>query len=117
MNSDKYLISVDIKIVSLLILLCFCYCTPKKTTEEIALSPDLTVQEIENDVFLVTHRFPWAANSLLVKVAPDECILVDTPWENEATKLLVEWMREKYGDIKLTVINTHFHRDNLGGNG
>lgn len=81
------------------------------------LSDELTIQEIEKDIFLVIHSFPWSGNSLLVRVTQSDFILVDTPWDNSGTKKLLRWLRDKYDDVSLTAINTHFHRDNLGGNG
>lgn len=80
------------------------------------LSETLTVREIDDHVYLVDHRFPWSANALLVRVSQRDFILVDTPWENRATEQLVNWINSRYGDMNLSVINTHFHRDNLGGN-
>ena len=84
----------------------------------IQLSKNLTVRKIEKDMYLITHSFPWPANSLLCRLTPSDFILIDTPWENQATQLLVEWIRKISADneFHLRVINTHFHRDNLGGN-
>src|SRR4030042_3194705 len=76
----------------------------------------LTINEIEKDVYRVSHRFPWQANSLLVRVGDKDFVLADTPIENTGSEALVEWMRKEFGDIKLTVINCHFHIDCLGGN-
>ncbi len=81
------------------------------------LNDELTIKEIENDIFLVIHSFPWAGNSLLVRITQSDFILVDTPWDNSGTKALLKWLWDKYDDVNLTAINTHFHRDNLGGNG
>ena len=87
-----------------------------KNIETININEELLLKEIEKDVFLITHNFPWSANSLLVKITSLDFILVDTPWENSGTRALIEWLRDTYGNINLLVINTHFHRDNLGGN-
>ena len=84
--------------------------------EKYEITDELVLRKIEDNAFLVTHVFPWPGNSLLVKVSESDFILVDTPWTNEATKVLLEWIRDQLGDINLIVINTHFHMDNLGGN-
>lgn len=72
--------------------------------------------EIAEDAFRVVHTYPWPANSLLVRVGEKDFVLCDTPIENTGSQALVGWMREKYGDVNLTVINCHFHIDCLGGN-
>jgi glyoxylase-like metal-dependent hydrolase (beta-lactamase superfamily II) len=81
------------------------------------LSDELSVTEIEKDVYIAEHRFPGGANSLLVRGENNAFTLVDTPYLDDATKLLVEWLKNRFGEIELIAINTHFHRDNLGGNG
>lgn len=91
--------------------------TKSNESNTLKLSEDLIVQKLEKDIYIVIHSFPWPANSLLYKLTPSDFILVDTPWENNATKLLVEWIKQNNSKINLRIINTHFHRDNLGGNG
>jgi glyoxylase-like metal-dependent hydrolase (beta-lactamase superfamily II) len=53
---------------------------------------------------------------MVVRMSTKDFVLVDTPWDNIGTAALVTWLRERYGDISITAINTHFHWDNLGGN-
>ena len=85
-------------------------------SQTIQVNEDLTIEEIEENVILATHRFPWAGNCLAVLVSPSKLLLVDTPWEITGTKALLQWFRERFGLIHITVVNTHFHKDNLGGN-
>jgi metallo-beta-lactamase class B len=87
-----------------------------KNIETVKINEELKLKEIEKDVFLITHSFPWPANSLLVGITSLDFVLVDTPWENSGTRALIGWLKDTYGNINLSVINTHFHRDNLGGN-
>ena len=82
----------------------------------IPINEDLTAEEIAPDVYFIVHNFPFGCNSLLVKVDSAEYILVDTPFTNEATEVLYNWMQEKFGEFNLKVINGHFHGDCLGGN-
>jgi glyoxylase-like metal-dependent hydrolase (beta-lactamase superfamily II) len=86
------------------------------TVKTYQLNDDLVIQEIEKNLFVVTHSFPFAANCLLVRYSSNIFLLVDTPWNNDATQLLFEWIKKTYGEFKLVAVNTHFHRDNLGGN-
>ncbi|MBU1101531.1 MAG: subclass B1 metallo-beta-lactamase [Bacteroidetes bacterium] len=80
------------------------------------IGQDLQVEVLKDDVYRIIHNFPFGCNSLLVKVDSAEFILVDTPFTNEATERLHNWMRDKFGEFKLKVINGHFHGDCLGGN-
>jgi glyoxylase-like metal-dependent hydrolase (beta-lactamase superfamily II) len=84
---------------------------------ETKLNEQLFVSELSETVFVVTHYFPWESNSLIVKASDDEVVLIDTPYNNEATAQMLQWIENKLKPQKITAINTGFHIDNLGGNG
>ncbi|MCU7491266.1 MAG: MBL fold metallo-hydrolase [Bacteroidota bacterium] len=79
---------------------------------------EMVIREIDPETFLVTHTFPWPANSLVLKFKKNQFLLIDTPYTDEATERLVTFLKKNTpGEIKISAINTHFHVDNLGGNG
>jgi glyoxylase-like metal-dependent hydrolase (beta-lactamase superfamily II) len=82
----------------------------------IVLADNLKITPTGDGAFRIVHSLPWPGNSLLVRVSSDQFVMVDTPWDVRATKLVVEWLNKEHGDVKLLAINTHFHRDCLGGN-
>jgi len=84
--------------------------------ERFEIAPDLYGRQLADDLYLITHEFPWAANALLVVMSSGDLVLVDTPYTPEATEQLVDWINEEFDHAPLTVINTGFHVDNLGGN-
>jgi glyoxylase-like metal-dependent hydrolase (beta-lactamase superfamily II) len=88
----------------------------KADEKRIALSEDLSLTEIEKDAFVITHSFPWPSNSLLIRASNSDCILVNTLCENQAAKLLIDWIKDNFGEVNLIGINTGFHVDNIGGN-
>jgi metallo-beta-lactamase class B len=83
---------------------------------QIQLSKDLVIKEAEKGVYVITHSFPWAGNSLVVFLAGNDVIFVDTPYNNEATEKVVEWIKSENKNANIIEINTGFHNDNLGGN-
>lgn len=85
-------------------------------SEPYNISDNLTVEQVQEQVYVVSHAFPWPANSLIVEMDNGDLVLVDTPYTPEATQLLLEWMEEEFGERNTIAINTHFHFDNLGGN-
>lgn len=46
-------------------------------SKEIKLADELIIAEIETDVFLVTHSFPWPGNSLIVKTGKKDILSED----------------------------------------
>lgn len=82
----------------------------------VILDNDLVVHYLSETVQVITHSYPWPANSAVMQVSADEILLIDTPYTPEATKLVVRWIKQRYPDKMITAINTGFHFDNLGGN-
>jgi len=86
------------------------------TSKPIVITPDLSVQKVREKVYVVVHNFPWSCNSLLVEMNDGQIVLVDTPNTPEATRDLLQWISNKFGNRQITAFNTHFHWDCLGGN-
>lgn len=80
------------------------------------ISKDLYIEKIQDGVYVIEHKFPWPANSLLIEMDDSSLVLVDTPYTPDATKQLLEWSKNTIGDREIIAINTGFHFDNLGGN-
>jgi metallo-beta-lactamase class B len=83
----------------------------------VRLSDELKIEKIEDNVYVVIHSFPWPANSLLVRYAEDVLVWIDTPYTNQAAQQVLDWIKIKFGKIRIVEINTGYHNDNLGGNG
>jgi metallo-beta-lactamase class B len=80
------------------------------------LGSDIEIREIQPGAFVVTHCFPWPANSLFVLIGDHDLVFVDTPYTPEAADLVLDWIFETFGHRDIIEINTGFHFDNLGGN-
>lgn len=80
------------------------------------LSDELYIRQIREDVFVVTHAFPWPANSLIVEMANSDLVLVGTPYTPQATSEVLTWITQHFGKRNIVAINTGYHVDNLGGN-
>jgi metallo-beta-lactamase class B len=82
----------------------------------IELSKDLHVRLVRKDVVVVTHEFPWPANSLIAEMANSDLVYVGTPYTPAAMREVLKWMDARWGTRKIVAINTGYHVDNLGGN-
>jgi len=81
-----------------------------------SIGEDLCVRQVRDGIVVITHSFPWAANSLIVEMENSDLVMVDTPYTPEATRDLLEWVAARFGKRSITAINTGYHHDNLGGN-
>ena len=109
----RYVVFANV-IVILALLWGPCFAeTGEKITN---ITDELCIKSIDDGVYLVTHSFPWPANSLLVEMDSSNMVLIDTPYEPQATKALLNYITTQFGEKTITAINTGFHVDNLGGN-
>ena len=89
---------------------------PTATFTPVTLSPELSIRQIQPGVFVVTHAFPWPANSLIVEMENSDLVLVGTPYTPAAMAEVLAWMESYFGQRNRVAINTGYHVDNLGGN-
>ena len=50
-----------------------------------------------------------------IYVNDEKAIIIDTPWTDEITKILVDWLRDSLKVDVEGVIVTHWHIDCMGG--
>jgi glyoxylase-like metal-dependent hydrolase (beta-lactamase superfamily II) len=81
------------------------------------LDSALYVSKYSDTVYIITHFFPWESNSLIIKASDSDIVLIDTPYDNDATLQMLNWIKKNLNPQNITAINTGFHIDNLGGNG
>ena len=76
---------------------------------EVVLNPEVRITKLSDRVWVVTHSFPWESNSLVVKASDKELILIDTPYTNEATEQVLQFIGKEIKPTKITVLLTGFH--------
>lgn len=88
--------------------------------KKIIISKDLELIKLNNAIYIhvsytdIPQYGRVAANGLLI-IDEKEALILDTPWDNELTYQLFDWIKKNYNiDIKYVIIN-HFHDDNTGG--
>ncbi len=82
-------------------------------------SPSLRVQKMEDGVWLFESDTDWngsliSANGLIVTDG-EKLLVVDTPWTEEQTGELLDWIDENIGLPVRYYIVTHAHNDRIGG--
>lgn len=85
--------------------------------QEVVLNSELKITKLSVRVWVVTHSFPWDSNSLILKASDNEVVLIDTPYTDDATESILQFVEKELNPDKITVILTGFHIDNLGGTG
>ena len=55
-----------------------------------------------------------SANGMAV-ITDDQLVVIDTPWNDTQTQLLIQWFEDNYDIDEIKIIVSHYHDDNLGG--
>lgn len=81
----------------------------------------LQIQEIDSGVYLHTsykmvEGYGWVDSNGLVVVNDNQAVIVDTPWSEEDTEVLISWISAQEFRIEAS-ISTHFHEDRTAGIG
>jgi len=86
----------------------------------IRLANDVTVERIAEGVWLHTSYYDLLrlkhvpANGLIVIDGPD-AVMIDTPWTDEQTAVLFDWVAREHKAAIRKVVPTHSHIDCAGG--
>lgn len=78
----------------------------------------LSIHELAPDVLLAVQRSPnkSSANVLVVRVRDGSLVICSSPYDSEATRALVRYLRARFAPPRIVAINTHFHADGTAGN-
>jgi metallo-beta-lactamase class B len=113
----------NLKFLALLMIGLLSACSTKtpgpvspKPSQQIELADGLMLSQIGHGVYVVTHSYPWPANSLIVQMSNGDWVMAGTPYTPDATRQVLAWVEENFGKSKFTAIDTGYHIDNLGGN-
>lgn len=71
----------------------------------------MQVEHVQGRVYLTAG----AGGNTAVQVGSDDVLIVDTQFAPQAQKLMTEIRKLNQGPV-LFIVNTHFHRDHVGGN-
>lgn len=92
----------------------------ENTSDTIIINRDIHLKPLDKGIWLHTTYHTLSGygrvpgNGLLV-VDGTSAVLIDTPWTNELTALLFDWVKEKLKANIESVIPTHSHSDCMGG--
>jgi metallo-beta-lactamase class B len=110
-------------IKKIIILLFFIIATTEVyagNDQIIHIEEDLKLKLLTKNVWIHISKInmeKWgtvSANGMAI-ITNKLLIIIDTPWNDRQTRLLVEWFQKKYDIEGVQLIAGHYHQDNLGG--
>ncbi len=87
------------------------------TLPTIQLASGLKVIQLQPTIYVVEDKDGQApAYSMIAVMSDTDLLMVDAPYTPQNTAKVLQWVHKKWGDKKITEINTHYHLDRVGGN-
>lgn len=88
--------------------------------EKIKITDDIELIKLSDDVYLhrsyfQTTNFGKVGANGLILIEDEKGLLIDTPWNNEQTEILYNWVRDSLNTQIESIIATHWHDDCIGG--
>ncbi len=111
------------KIIRITILLFFIITITEVFSENsqiIHINRDVRLKSISENVWVHISDMDmpkWgkvSANGMVV-ITDNQLVVIDTPWNDAQTQLLIQWFEENYDIDEIKIIVSHYHDDNLGG--
>lgn len=91
-----------------------------QTKSKIIINEDMELTPLEDSVFIHTSWYQTQsfgkvpANGLVI-VKDGQAVMIDTPWDNEMTKQLTEFIEDSLNAKVVKLIAGHYHKDCIGG--
>jgi metallo-beta-lactamase class B len=80
------------------------------------IDSELALRRIAEGVFVVTHVPAFDSNVLVVRMADGTVVICSSPFDTQATRTMLRWIRGAMAPGRIIAINTHFHLDGTAGN-
>ncbi|MCP4201584.1 MAG: subclass B1 metallo-beta-lactamase [bacterium] len=105
--------------VALLVIAAATFAATEPAEIWLPLGEDLRIRRLAEDLWLHESDTEWGqrtvpANGLIVR-GRRGVMVVDTPWTEDQTARLLDWITENLEAPVLGVVGTHFHPDAFGG--
>lgn len=89
---------------------------PPVVPDVVQIDAELVAHRVARDAWVVTSEPFFASNILVVRMPDDTVVICSSPFDTEATRALVRWVRTALRPRRIVAIATHFHPDGSGGN-
>jgi len=109
----KYLLTLFLLIVSLGLL-------SATLAEKIVINDDIQLYKLQDSIYVhvtwdsIPSMGKFSSNGMII-VQNGEALMIDTPMDNEKTKILVSYLRDKMHIKVSKLIAGHYHDDCIGG--
>jgi metallo-beta-lactamase class B len=108
------------KILMLLGLFLGIYQAKSQENKQIYINDDIQIEQLSDSIF---RHITWeesnqfgrfSSNGMLI-IHKGQAIMIDTPFDNEKTEIIVNYLRDSMHVELIKLISGHFHLDCIGG--
>ncbi|MFO0595475.1 MAG: MBL fold metallo-hydrolase [Myxococcaceae bacterium] len=95
---------------------CAAHRTTGARPEKAPLRAGLSVRALAPETWVVTQDEAHSSNVLVARFSDGTVLLCSSPFDTDATRALLAWVRRELAPKRIVAINTHWHLDGTGGN-
>jgi metallo-beta-lactamase class B len=108
------------KTLMLLSLVVFIYQANAQNNKQIFINDDIQLEQLEDSIF---RHITWqeseqfgrfSSNGMLI-INKGQAIMIDTPFDNEKTEIINNYLKDSMHVELVKLISGHFHLDCIGG--
>lgn len=108
------------KISSCILLLSIIILSVSAQKKEIEISDNIKVSKLSDNIYhyisyLDTEAWGKVGANGLFLIKDGKALMIDTPWDNDQTERLYNWIKDTLKTTVTTIIPTHWHDDCMGG--
>lgn len=104
----------------LVVMLCLSACAARpdrpSAPERETIRAGLTVRQLAPETWVVTQEEAHTSNILVTRFTDGTVLLVSSPFDTDATRALLGWVRARLTPKRLVAVSPHWHLDGSGGN-
>lgn len=83
---------------------------------EVAVPSGFALYAVAPRTWVLHEAEPWATNVVVAEMPDGSLVMVNAPATEASTGQVLDYLRRRFGQRRLTVINAHHHLDSIGGN-
>lgn len=110
------------KVLLVLSLILILYRSNAQESKQIFINKDIQIEQLSDSIYRhitwkESEQFGRFSSNGMIVIKKGQAIMIDTPFDNEKTEIIVNYLKDSMEVELIKLISGHFHLDCIGGLG